>query len=481
MSIPTRSHAALALVLACALAVASAGPGAAPLRAQQPADTTARQTPPEGGPPRDFALPPRQSFKLDNGMQVTLVPWGLVPKVTIELVLRSGNIDESADQVWLADLTGGMLKEGTTTRTATQIAQDAAGMGGGVNVSVGTDLTYVAGEALSEFGPGMVALLADVARHPTFPAGQLQRHKADLLRRLSIQKTRPQALTAAEFTRLMYPDHPYGRMFPTAAMLQGYTLEQVRDFYQANYGAARAHLYVSGRFDADAMGAAIRQAFGDWRAGSPPVDKPTKPATGQRIVLIDRPGAPQSTIYVGLAVADPSSPDYLPLTVTNALLGGSFASRITSDIREEKGYTYSPFSMIAAQYRTAYWAEVADVTTADTGPALREIFKQVDSLRALPPGAQELEGIQNYLAGIFVLRNSNRRGIIGQLAFMDLHGLGDDYLTRYVEHVHAVTPDQVRTMTDRYLQPKQMLLVVTGDRAKILSQLQAFGPVTAAP
>ena len=135
----------------------------------------------------------------------------------------------------------------------------------------------------------------------------------------------------------------------------------------------------------------------------------------------------QSTIYLGLPVVDPSHPDYVALRVTDAILGGSFGSRITSNIREQKGYTYSPFSTINPFLKNAYWAEIADVTTNVTGPSLKEIFLEIDRLQSEPPSTQELQSIQKYLAGIFVLQNSSRNGIINQLQFTELHGLGEAY------------------------------------------------------
>src|SRR4029453_163273 len=194
--------------------------------------------------------------------------------------------------------------------------------------------------------------------------------------------------------------------------------------------------------------------------------------------VIDRPGAAQSTLYLGLPAIDPSQPDYLALEVTDALLGGSFGSRITSNIREQKGYTYSPYSQVSTRYRDAYWVEIADVTTAVTGPSLKEIFSGPDRLRKEPPPADELQGIKNNLAGVFVLQNSSRQGIINQLSFCDLHGLPADYLGTYVQKILAVTPEEVLRVARQYLDPDKMTIVVVGDKAKIADQLSAYGKGT---
>ncbi|HEX8530426.1 MAG TPA: insulinase family protein, partial [Cytophagales bacterium] len=190
--------------------------------------------------------------------------------------------------------------------------------------------------------------------------------------------------------------------------------------------------------------------------------------------MIDRPGAPQSTILIGLPVIAPTHPDYVALQVTNALLGGSFASRITSNIRENKGYTYSPFSQVAPRYRSGTWAEQADVTTEYTEASLKEIISEVNKLQAEAPPQDELAGIQNYQAGIFVLQNSNPNGIIGQLSFIDFHGLDENYLTNYVKNVLAVTPQKVQEMARKYIRDEDMTLVVVGDQKKIDKQVESF-------
>ncbi len=436
-----------------------------------------KQTPPEGSTPKDFTLPARTTITLENGLVATLVPYGTIPKATVRAVIRTGNVNEGENEIWLADLTGSMMKEGTATRNAKQLAKDAARIGGSISVSVSDDQTIVSGDVLSDFGPDMIALVADVLCAPGFPESELARLKADKVRELSIAKTDPNSIAVEKFRGVMFPNHPYGRTFPTEKMLEGYSIQQVRDFYNTNFGAVRTHVYVAGKFDAKKVEMAIRAAFSGWKRGAEAVVNIPKPVCQRNIYMVDRPGVPQSTVFIGLPVIDPSDPDYRALQVVNSLLGGSFGSRITSNIRENKGYTYSPGSSISSRYRNAYWAEFASITTDVTGPAIKEIFYEIDRLQAEPPSADELRGIQNYLAGVFVLQNSDPNGIINQLSFLDLHGLPESYLTDYVKTVYSVTPEQVQQMTAKYLRDPEMMIVIAGDRKKVEKQVAQFGKI----
>ena len=455
-------------ILAAVAAFATAA--AAPVFAQ-------KQAPPEAGPAKNFQVPAPRKFSLDNGLAVTFVAYGTVPKATVRLGLRTGHIDEAANQVWLSDLVGDYLTQGTATKSATEIAEAAARMGGSLDVAVGSDRTEIGGDVLSEFAPDMVKLVADVVRNPKFPESELARLKGDRSRQLAIARTQPRPVAQEKFLAVLYPDHPYGRLFPTPEMLQGYTLAQVKAFHDANYGAARAHVYVVGRFDEKAMEAAIRAAFDDWKKGAPPVSNPPKPTSERAIYIIDRPGAVQSTVILGMPVVGPSNPDWIPLQVTNTLLGGFFSSRITANIREAKGYTYSPASAVTARNHDAYWAEIADVTTAVTGPSLKEIFYEIDRLQGEAPPEKELAGIKNYMAGTFVLQNSSRPGIIGQLAFVDLQGLPDDYLNRFVANVNAVTPARVQEIAKKDLPDDKATIVIAGDRKVIEEQVKPYGTI----
>lgn len=436
-----------------------------------------KEEPPLPGTPKDFSMPSREIFSLDNGLEVVLVPYGNIPKTMVQVVVRAGNSDEAPDEVWLADLSGNLLKEGTSTLTAEGLASRAAGMGGAIEVSVGADQTTVGLEVLSEFTPQAIALLGNVLTDPLLPESEIERLKGDLLRELSIQQTQPGSIALQKFREVLYGEHPYGRVFPTEEMIRSFNLEKVEDFYDSNFGAVRSDLYILGKFDAEAAKRAVREAFGAWRTGVESEPPLARPRSERAVYLVDRPDAPQSNIMIGLPVTDPSHSDYLPLTVMNTLLGGYFSSRITTNIREDKGYTYSPYSTVSVRYRDAYWVETANVATEVTGPAVQEILSEIERLRQEPPPEEELKGVQNYMSGSFVRQNSSKAGIAAQLAFLRLHGLSESYLLDYVESVLAVGPETVTAMATKYIRPDELTIVVVGDREKVVEQMRRFGEI----
>ncbi|OGX89119.1 peptidase [Hymenobacter lapidarius] len=433
-----------------------------------------KEAPPAGGTPRDFALPAKEEFTLDNGLKARLVPYGQVPKVTMMVAIQAGNVHEAPTEVAIADLVARLLQEGTATMSATQLAERVARMGGTLSISAGADQTYLWASCLSEYAPEMATLLADVVLHPAMPAAEIARLKTDLKRQMSLARSQPGVQARQKFSGALYGSHPYGRALPTDAQVDALTLEQARNFYQTQYGGQRTSVYVAGRFDAAPLRQAITAAWASFPKGPAPSIEVATPVNKGEVLTQDRPNAPQSTIVVGLPVIDPSHPDYIRLRVMNSLLGGSFGSRITRNIREDKGYTYSPYSFLDTKYRTSNWTQNADVTTADTYNSLREIMKEVELLQKNPPSADELQGIQNYEGGMFVLRNSNPGGIIGQLNTLDLHGLPETYLTEQVKNINAVTPQQVSETARKYVRPEAMTIVVVGDKKVIAPQLKKF-------
>lgn len=438
-----------------------------PLQAQ-------KEAPPAPGIPKAFRVPPHKTVTLPNGMKLTMVRYGVVPKVTVSLQVGTGGIDEGPEEIQLSALTADLLLEGTATRSATDISRQAAEMGGALSAFSSDDAVSLGGEVLAEFAEPFLGLVADVVQHPRFAAADVDRLRGNRARDNAIALTQAGQITRAKFRQMIFGDHPYGRIYPTDAMLQSYTAERVRAFHAANFGARRAHLYVSGVFDPVRVERTVRAAFSGWNAGNAPTINPPAPRSARQLELIDRPDAVQSSLRVGLPVADPSSPDWVRLSVTDAILGGSFGSRITSNIREDKGYTYSPFSFVGAWPGTGLWVEVADVTTNVTGPSLKEIFGEVNRLRSEAPSDAELGRIKNNMAGLFTIQNSSRFGVIGQLQFVDQYHLGDGYLAGYVQRVLAVTSADVQQTAVKYLDPAKMTIAVVGDKKTVEGQLEPY-------
>ncbi len=429
-----------------------------------------KQTPPKGAEPKDFKLPKKEVVNFDNGLQLVLVPYGSIPKATISITLKTGNINETKDQIWLADLLGDLMKEGVTADYS--VKDKLAGMGGNLDISVNSHTTSLSTDVLSEFAPEALKILADVLENPKLPQSELDRLKNNMKRNLTVALSTPGAQARQDFFAEMYPNHPYGRLYPTTEQVDSYTLNDVKSFYEANFGAQRTTIYVVGNFDAEKVKKVVKNQLADWRKGAKENYPVAQAQSNGKVKIIDRPGAPQSTIYYGLPVADPSSKDYIALDVMNTLLGGSFGSRITSNIREDKGYTYSPSSALVANYKSGLWFESADVTTEFTGASIDEIKKEIVRLQTEAPSKAELDGMKSYKSGIYVLQNSTPNGIIGQLNFLDVHNLDESFLVNQVKNINAVTPQQVQEMAKKYITPETMTLIVVGDKEKIKDQVK---------
>ena len=433
-----------------------------------------KEIPPEGSAPKPFVFPKQDTYTLPNGMQVTLVQYGSIPKVAFQATIYAGTKDDANGKKALSEMTGLMLKEGTKSRSADQIALETANMGGGINVGTGTDSTNVTGEVLSEFDVKFVELLADVIQNPNFQQTDLDRLKANKLRALTVARQQASNQAWEKFREVVFSGHPYSQINPRDEEVAGYTLADVKDFHSKFYGAARTHLYVVGKFDTAAVKSAISKAFSGWQKATPSSRNVPNVVGRRSLATINRADAPQSTIYMGMPAPSPNDPDFVKFVVMDSILGGAFGSRITTNIREDKGYTYSPGSFVWNRYKTGYWVESADVTTEHTGASIREILKEISRMRDEPVSAAELQGIKNYLTGLYVLQNSSRFGVIGQLENSNYNELGSAYIDNYVKNVNAVSAADIQAIAKKYLTEDKMTIVVVGDLSKIGPQIKPY-------
>ena len=444
------------------------------------ASVASAQDRPAVGPERPFQLAPRVEKTLPNGLRVIVTRQTAIPKVSITLTVLSGYSSDPADLTGLASMTADLIQEGTKSKNSRQIRRDVFGMGGSLSAAASQDFTSVSVRGLSEFAPRLIDLVADVAMNPTIPEDELAILKQQHLQSVAQQKASPQFLSNRTFRAQLFGDHPYARTSETEASLKAMDRAKLVAFHRDHYRPNNAFLLIVGAIDPDATFAAVEKAFSGWTRGdvaSPAYAAP--PAlSGRHLYFVQRPNSIQSSISVGNIAVKRSDPRWFELTLANTIYGGAFNSRIVRNIREEKGYTYSPQSSLTGFGNAGFYRFAADVRNEVTGPTLTEVFKEIDKLRAEGSDGPELQGAKSYLRGIFPIQTASQTGLSATLNNVYVFGLPKDYPETFRAKVAAVTPDQVKSAATTLLGSENSVVVVVGDYAKVKDQLASYKSIT---
>ncbi len=434
---------------------------------------------PPYGPEKPLPVPKIEQQTLGNGLTVWLVPRPGFPKVTALLVVRGGTAADPPAMGGMADVFAATLKEGTAKRSSRQIAVEAQAVGGSLEVGADDDAVTIAAHGLARGTRQLLDLVADVALHPTFPDGEVTLAKTNALQALMARESTPEFAVQKAFAAAVYGDHPYHIVAPTREILQKITPGLLRDEQRRRFRPDRALLLVVGDFDAKAVSKEVSALFGAWRAeGQPPAaTPPSPPADGRKILVADRPGSVQSEIRVGRPTLKATDPGYHALLVANTIFGGAFPSRLIENIREDKGYTYSPRSGISTRQEGGLLAVRAPVRTAVTAGALLEIFYELDRMAATDVTSEELERAQRYQTGLYLLRNQTQGALAATLAQYWVNGLPPAALGEFVDKVKAVTVADVRQVSKKFLTSDSQTVVIGGDAKQVESDVAVFGPV----
>jgi zinc protease len=443
-------------------------------------NVTANSLVPALGPERPVVWPPRTVRRLSNGMQVVLVEAHGVPRLSIELILRSGDAATAHTIPGLADMVATTVRTGTARRSRRRIEEDLRRMGGDLSTGAGSDSSTIAADGLAEAAGPLVELVAEIAREAAFPEPEFEHERRQAIEGLKLERSNPGFLAGERLRRQLFGAHPYAVVSPTIEQVQAYRLEDLRAFYGRHYAASNALLLAVGDFSAGAMMEHIERAFGSWPAGEVPAvdDPPVVAERGRRVHVVHLPDTTQARVIVANHAITRRHPDWTRLAVANAIYGGAFHSRLVSNIREQKGYTYSPRSQAHPLRRHGWFSSQAAVRNEVVAATLTEIFYEMDRMRSLPVAAEELDEIQNYLTGVFSLGVATQDGLRRQLATVYLHELPEDYLETYRERVRAVTAADVLAAARKWMDSANALIVVVGDRAQVADQAALFGEVS---
>lgn len=421
-------------------------------------------------------LPDIQKATLKNGLKVWLVESHELPIVAFNLVLQSGTDHDPLDNAGLASMTADLLDEGTTTRTALQIADELDFIGANLSITAATDGSFLTLNTLTKHLDKALELYADVIVHPTFPEKEFERIRQQRLTALLQQKDRPPAIASLAFNRIIYGDeHPYGtNAGGTESSITQMKREDLVKFYQSYYRPNNATLIVVGDVTLPEIVQKLDPLLAEWKAEKIPAVHfpPVKRIETRKVYLIDKPGAAQSEIRIGYPAVARNTPDFFALSLLNRALGGQFTSRLNMNLREKHGYTYGARSAFTYNKQPGPFVASSGVITAKTDSSVREFLYEIGRTWKEGITAEELEFVKKGYSGNFALTFETPRQIAGALQNIVLYNLPENYYETFLENINKVTLADVRKAAQKYLDPSTMAIVIVGDLKAIKEGLE---------
>jgi zinc protease len=433
----------------------------------------AQATPPPPAPPRPIAWPAVTEKKLANGLTLVLAPLPNVPKINAQLVMLGGEGNG------VAQLAGRVALEGTATRSSKELKEELRAIGGAMSVDVDHDATTISASSLSEFTPRLLELLSDVARNASYPKNEVELAKTNFASEIEEERANPDFVAGEQLAKAIFGAHPYAFTVPEPAAVGKVTREQLKAFAAAHYLPNRAYLVMVGDFQPAAMTAAAEKAFDAWKSGAIQVTKIAQPVKRQKrqIIFVDRPGSVQSTILIGALAPPRNSADYLALRTASTIYGGAFYSRLTRNIREAKGYTYSPGSTADLRRLAGTFYAAASVRNEVTGPTILEMLYELDRMRVAPVTDEELASAKTYSVGTMELEIETQAGLAQRIATIYKYDLKHDFLQTFREQIDKLTAADVEHAAAKYFDTYRGAIVVVGDQSQVRDQVAPFGDV----
>ena len=408
-------------------------------------------------------------FVMPNGLTVLVIEQHALPIVQLYALVKAGSAQDPPQKAGLANLVASLLDEGTTTRTARQLAAQIEFVGGTLAAKAEEDFTTAVARVLKKDADLGFELLADILLHPTFPDQELARVRTHLLGEIEAEKDDPGQVAAKAFNQLVFAGHPY--RWPangTEETLPRITKSDVREFYGREYLPNQTILSIVGDLTADEARALVTRHFAGWKKGPLPARAAATPNAIEKPVerLIEK-DLTQTTIMLGHLGISRTNPDFYSVTVMNYILGaGGFSSRLMDSIRDNQGLAYGVGSHFDANVMPGAFAVSLQTRNESAHQAISGVLVELKGMREAPVTDQELSEAKAYLIGSFPLRLDTTAKLAGVLSLVELHGLGLDYFTQYARLIQQVTKEDVLRVAQQYLHPDRYALVLVGKPAK---------------
>lgn len=435
-------------------------------------ETGARPLPPLG-PNRRLKLPAQAERALGNGLTVIAVRRPAVPLVELRLWMPFGR-SHLARGAMLAQT----MLSGTATMSATEIAAELQKVGGGLSAGVDPDRLMLSGAGLVTGLDRMLEILAGVLTGAAYPADWVETERDRLVDRIQVAQSQPAHLARTALLKRVYGRHPYAVQTPGPDQVRAVRPPALRKLHAERVHPAGAVLVLVGDVQPERALDAAERALSGWNGdGHAAALPPAPPLEPGPLLLVDRPGSVQSSLRIALPAVPRTHPDHAALQLANLLFGGYFSSRWVENIREDKGYTYGPHSLVEHSVAGSMLVAAAEVATEVTAPALLETMYELGRLAALPPKPDELEQARQYALGTLQLGMSTQAGLASLTSAYAGNGLRLDFLAEHAARLARATVDDVAEAAARYLAPAKAVTVVLGDAERVAGPLAALAAV----
>jgi len=436
-----------------------------------------RSAPPTSKAPAAFRAPEPLALKLKNGLPVWVLPKRDLPTVSMAVAMTGGAAVQPVDRPGLARLTVGVMDEGTRTRSAAEIALAVEEMGASLSASCGWDGAFVSFRCLKSVLDPMLDLAADILREPSFPQPEWDRIRGQTTAALQAERDSAEARGHRALMRALYPEgHPYRHPIDgVEAIVAGLTREEAAEFHRRSLTPSNAALVVAGDIDPDAILEQLESRLGDWTGPSAEVSRPTAPAPKERprILLLNRPDAPQAVVRVGHVGISRDDPDFESLMLFNQVLGGQFTSRLNETLRERRGFTYGVRSGFDCRRGRGPFTIAASLQADRLDDALQDLY---DELRALlhhrPPTQAEIDDARRALIDGQARQFETPSALVNRYANVFIQGLPINHPATFPERLSAVDLDSVVAAASRRITPSALVAVVVADAEQVQGPLE---------
>lgn len=420
----------------------------------------------------DFSLPNESRFHLDNGLEVILTKRNDLPIVQTNFLFFAGSAFDPTGKAGLANLTAMCLDEGAGDYSALELDDKFESLGSYISVTANQDAIFLSMVSLEENFKDSFDLVKEIIENPTFNEEDFEREKQKSLTRLLQLKDRPSYIATKSLESIVFKNSQYGhQVYGNIESVQKISNEDVKQFYSENIGPANGKLIIVGNFEEEILKAELNRIFSNWNHQIEEKHfKLNLPETENKIYFVSKKDAPQSEIRIGHACGNKKDEEFYARNIMNVILGGQFSSRLNSNLREDKGYTYGINSAFNYNRYNGYFTIATSVDTENTTNAISEILKEIDGLKK-SISEKEVDFAKSYIIRRFPSMFETFAHMARNITSQILYDLPDNYFDEYIKRIQNVSLSEVEAQAEKSIDKNSLTIVIVGNE-KIKAELK---------